>query len=1079
MQHYYNQLFSIPGSGIEAVSQDLKSIEDYLSSAIFALKKKEAIQASWRKLSDPQGQLHLLGSLYRIPKQEVVLSMALRGYSEGEYIDVRGNKYFIVQKKADDKAVFDRHYEGEDLYAKDNSLHEGKIEVLKPIYQLVDEGETDYIVYLKNGEQVNNSDSHRLPNEEVINYLSRVTHLRYKENSLRIVIDNDSCVNLDEQLKGLVNQDFITEPYNLPIVLKYYRQNGRCDGRWIQLIELEEGNVSGEEETYSPLRHFFDDDIAIQDNYGNLYDVLKGIDDEYLLRLHKMGDKRLQDCYPPEGAILSVRVNTYQLSMQREAVQILRERPLKAHWPLLKLFLSRELINWEKCDPVYPHDWQVLTDNSRSGCQEQRNFVAKALGTPDYAFLAGPPGSGKTTVILELICQLIAKKKRILLCSSTHVAIDNVLERLDESGLIERFDITALRVGDKGRISERVTHFQIDEVLKDCSEDMHRLIRQSSNLVCGTTMGILQYPDFKREKKDGEKDPSPIVPDFDYLIIDESSKTTFQEFLVPALRAKHWILVGDVLQLSPYTELELVEANICQLRIHNKRISEEQQQAIYLLHQLESFYSIWSKETLRGQYAIPVSKDVLALLRNEYEAGRGQKIFDGENYVLAFVGIDNYEKYNRLLLSGYDIIFIERGIEEKGLIPETHAVLWSKKPTSWERSNHSFQFRALESELKSSFTSKGNYRQNHRAETLEELINRVSQDIYSRSWASEIAWRIDREHQTRLQDQYRSKSYAKQIGELMPLEDRGLWISAVNRLAAIAFPSILEALERGIITRKKEERGQGSTLVEGFDEKAILERREILTYQHRMHPEISCFPRERFYYSRPGQNEALLDNAKLKREWDYSLYPRRNYWIDVKGRDYRGANEVEAKRMMQELDKFTSYAQTAQPNDNPQRSWTVACLCFYRGQERIIKKLLQEKTGNRLRSTHFHIEGVQITLCTVDRFQGQEADVVFLSMVRTKGVGFMDSPNRLNVALTRARYQNVIIGDRDNFTHQKVSEDLKQLALYASGEDIKVRNANNKTGTRWTREQNSSKRYGEGDRQVSRSWQRNAHKVQH
>lgn len=35
------------------------------------------------------------------------------------------------------------------------------------------------------------------------------------------------------------------------------------------------------------------------------------------------------------------------------------------------------------------------------------------------------------------------------------------------------------------------------------------------------------------------------------------------------------------------------------------------------------------------------------------------------------------------------------------------------------------------------------------------------------------------------------------------------------------------------------------------------------------------------------------------------------------------------------------------------------------------------------------------------------------------GLGFMDSPNRLNVALTRAKFQRVIVGDRDYFLHSK------------------------------------------------------------
>ena len=55
----------------------------------------------------------------------------------------------------------------------------------------------------------------------------------------------------------------------------------------------------------------------------------------------------------------------------------------------------------------------------------------------------------------------------------------------------------------------------------------------------------------------------------------------------------------------------------------------------------------------------------------------------------------------------------------------------------------------------------------------------------------------------------------------------------------------------------------------------------------------------------------------------------------------------------------------------------------------------------------------------------------------------MDSPNRLNVAVTRARYQNVIIGSLEYFSSQSASEDLRQLALYASGREMEKRPTRN------------------------------------
>jgi regulator of nonsense transcripts 1 len=51
----------------------------------------------------------------------------------------------------------------------------------------------------------------------------------------------------------------------------------------------------------------------------------------------------------------------------------------------------------------------------------------------------------------------------------------------------------------------------------------------------------------------------------------------------------------------------------------------------------------------------------------------------------------------------------------------------------------------------------------------------------------------------------------------------------------------------------------------------------------------------------------------------------------------------------------------------------------------------------------------RVQVCTVDKAQGNQADVVFLDMVRTSGAGFMNDPQRLNVAITRARQAEVIV----------------------------------------------------------------------
>jgi senataxin len=70
---------------------------------------------------------------------------------------------------------------------------------------------------------------------------------------------------------------------------------------------------------------------------------------------------------------------------------------------------------------------------------------------------------------------------------------------------------------------------------------------------------------------------------------------------------------------------------------------------------------------------------------------------------------------------------------------------------------------------------------------------------------------------------------------------------------------------------------------------------------------------------------------------------------------------------------------------------------------------------------------------TVDSFQGSEADIVFLSLVRSNNknkIGFLDDPQRLNVALTRAKYKLLLFGSYSTLENCK-SKNLMKLVLNA------------------------------------------------
>jgi superfamily I DNA and/or RNA helicase len=197
-----------------------------------------------------------------------------------------------------------------------------------------------------------------------------------------------------------------------------------------------------------------------------------------------------------------------------------------------------------------------------------------------------------------------------------------------------------------------------------------------------------------------------------------------------------------------------------------------------------------------------------------------------------------------------------------------------------------------------------------------------------------------------------------------------------------------------------------------------------------MHSEISSFPRDVIY-----EKAALLDANTIqirdeKLTWDFKGFPSRRAWVDISGRESGGVNSDEIKAMEQILRDFIKWAGAkGKPDRDTPRHWEVACLAFYDKQVNAISDMLRKVTeDSKEKKVRFFAKDapVEFVCGTVDRFQGREADMVLLSMRNTSRTGFLDSPNRLNVSVTRARQQLIIIGNYRFYENCHTSE-LEQL----------------------------------------------------
>jgi len=92
--------------------------------------------------------------------------------------------------------------------------------------------------------------------------------------------------------------------------------------------------------------------------------------------------------------------------------------------------------------------------------QEQKDAVAGALATPHAFVIEGPPGTGKTTVIMELILQMVTRGERVLLLAPMHVAVDEVLRRIGD-----RPEVFPIRLAyDDAKVSDDLQRFLLPRI---------------------------------------------------------------------------------------------------------------------------------------------------------------------------------------------------------------------------------------------------------------------------------------------------------------------------------------------------------------------------------------------------------------------------------------------------------------------------------------------------------------------------------------------------------------------------------------------------------------------------------------
>ncbi|WP_456486073.1 IGHMBP2 family helicase [Hydrogenimonas sp.] len=279
---------------------------------------------------------------------------------------------------------------------------------------------------------------------------------------------------------------------------------------------------------------------------------------------------------------------------------------------------------------------------------KQKEAVGKALNSKDICLIHGPPGTGKTTAIVEVIEQFVKRKERVLAAADSNVAVDNMLEKLVENGRVE-----PVRIGHPARISEKLSKYslmarieadprslKVKEMLKSAQEMVEARNRHSKptqarlrgmskervkslaatgrsyrGVDIKTIQSMAQWikEDEKVERFFGaiRELEASIVRDilekadvilstngmigseileemtFGVAIIDEASQQIEPSTLLPMMRASRVVLAGDHKQLPPtvVSDLDILKKSLFERLIQMSEASRTMLEVQYRMHE--------------------------------------------------------------------------------------------------------------------------------------------------------------------------------------------------------------------------------------------------------------------------------------------------------------------------------------------------------------------------------------------------------------------------------------------------------------------------------------------------------------
>jgi superfamily I DNA and/or RNA helicase len=264
------------------------------------------------------------------------------------------------------------------------------------------------------------------------------------------------------------------------------------------------------------------------------------------------------------------------------------------------------------------------------------------------------------------------------------------------------------------------------------------------------------------------------------------------------------------------------------------------------------------------------------------------------------------------------------------------------------------------------------------------------------------------------------------------------WIP-ITRADRVIFAGDHCQLPPTVKSKKAEDKGLKFTLFE----RALQQQPQtvaLLKTQYRMHEQIMTFSNRMFYDNNLRADSMVKENT-LSFDSNDELLHRPFEFIDTAGCGFDEQQNPETLSLSnpeEALLLFKYLGEVLRQYDaHPERAaLRIGIIAPYRRQVELLQQQLEELEWSVSSRHHFSVR-------TVDGFQGQERDIICISMVRSNSsgeIGFLADTRRMNVALTRARCKLLVFGDSATLArhpfYKAFLEYVDELAAYKSAWEI-------------------------------------------